>query len=313
METVGQVEGRSASRPDPSDIPRGDWVERYMPALFRPYARLARLDRPIGTWLLLFPGWWGIALASVRWPDPGLLILFAVGAVVMRGAGCTLNDIADRHYDAQVARTRLRPLPSGAVTVHRAVLFLVLQLAAGAAVLLSLNRTSIMLGFAVLGLIGTYPFMKRITYWPQVFLGLNFNWGALLGWTAVTGALALAPVLLYLGGVFWTIGYDTIYAHQDKEDDVRIGVKSSAIALGSRTCPWLFAFYIAALLLWATAGLATGLGAPYWIGLAAVTLQLAWQAARVRIDNPADCLAKFRSNRTVGWLMLAGIIAGHFI
>ena len=313
METVRQVDGRPASRPDPSDIRRGDWVERYLPALFRPYARLARLDRPIGTWLLLFPGWWGIALASPRWPDPVLLILFAVGAVVMRGAGCTLNDIADRHYDAQVARTRLRPLPSGAVTVHRAVLFLVLQLAAGAAVLLSLNRTSIMLGFAVLGLIGTYPFMKRITYWPQVFLGLNFNWGALLGWTAVTGALALAPVLLYLGGVFWTIGYDTIYAHQDKEDDVRIGVKSSAIALGSRTCPWLFAFYIAALLLWATAGLATGLGAPYLIGVAAATLQLAWQAARVRIDNPADCLAKFRSNRTVGWLMLAGIIAGHFI
>src|SRR5262249_40202876 len=147
----------------------GDWVERYLPARIRPYARLARLDRPIGTWLLLFPGWWGIALASTPWPDSKLLLLFAVGAVAMRGAGCTLNDIADRHYDAQVARTRLRPLPSGAVTVHQAILFLMLQLAVGAAVLLSLNRMSVMLGLAVLGLIGTYPFMKRITYWPQVF------------------------------------------------------------------------------------------------------------------------------------------------
>ena len=161
----------------------------------------------------------------------------------MRGAGCTLNDIADRDYDARVARTRLRPLPSGRITVARAGAFLLVQLAVGAAVLFILNRLSILLGLAVLGLIGTYPFMKRITYWPQLFLGLNFNWGALLGWTAVTGSLGWPAVLLYLGGVFWTLGYDTIYAHQDKEDDVRIGVKSSALALGSRTRPFLFAFY----------------------------------------------------------------------
>ena len=308
METVRQLD----ARPNPSDIPLADWVERYLPARLRPYARLARFDRPIGTWLLLFPAWWGIALASVRWPDPKLLLLFAVGAVMMRGAGCTLNDIADRHYDAQVARTRLRPLPSGAVTVRQALLFLTLQLAAGAAVLITLNRASIMLGLAVLGLIGTYPFMKRITYWPQVFLGLNFNWGALLGWTAVTGSLAWPPVLLYLGGVFWTIGYDTIYAHQDKEDVVRIGVKSSAIALDSRTRPWLFGFYIVAVLLWAGAGLAAGLGILFWAGLAGAALQLVWQAARVAIDDPSDCLAKFRSNRGVGWLMLAGIVGGHF-
>src|SRR5215469_348452 len=236
----GWDEGQAAAGSDPSDIRQSDWVERWLPARSRPYARLARLDRPIGTWLLLFPGWWGIALASERWPDPMLLLLFAIGAVSMRGAGCTLNDLADRHYDGQVARTRLRPLPSGAVSVRRAIVFLVLQLALGATVLLSLNWPTVLLGCAVLGLIGTYPFMKRITYWPQVFLGLNFNWGALLGWTAVTGALAPPPLLLYVGGVFWTIGYDTIYAHQDKEDDVRIGVKSSAIALGERTRPWLF-------------------------------------------------------------------------
>ena len=312
METVRQLEGKPASHSDPSDIRHGDWVEHYLPARARPYARLARLDRPIGTWLLLFPGWWGIAIASPRWPDPVLLMLFAVGAVAMRGAGCTLNDIADRHYDALVARTRLRPLPSGAVTVRRAILFLVLQLATGAAVLFTLNRTSVLLGIAVLGLIGTYPFMKRVTYWPQLFLGLNFNWGALLGWTAVAGTLAGPSVLLYLGGVFWTIGYDTIYAHQDKEDDLRIGVKSSAIALGPHTRPWLFAFYAVALSSWAATGFAAGLGILFWVGFAGSALQLAWQAARVAVDDPADCLAKFRSNRVVGWLMLGGIVAGHF-
>jgi 4-hydroxybenzoate polyprenyltransferase len=305
-------EGGQAAGADPSDIHHGDWVERLLPMRLRPYARLARLDRPIGTWLLLFPGWWGIALASQRWPDPLLLVLFAIGAVAMRGAGCTLNDIADREYDGQVARTRRRPLPSGAVSVPRAVVFLLLQLTIGAAVLFSLNRITILLGAGVLVLIGTYPFMKRITHWPQVFLGLNFNWGALIGWTAVTGALGWPPLLLYVGGVFWTLGYDTIYAHQDKEDDIRIGVKSSAIALGVHTRPWLFAFYGAAVLLWWAAGHAAGLGAMFWIGLAAAALQLAWQAARVTTEDAADCLRKFRSNRAVGWLMLAGIVAGHF-
>jgi 4-hydroxybenzoate polyprenyltransferase len=307
-----ESERRPAGGADPSDIDQGDWVERRLPARLRPYARLARLDRPIGTWLLLFPGWWGIALASQRWPDPILLLLFVIGAVVMRGAGCTLNDIADRDYDGKVARTRLRPLPSGAVSVPRAVIFLLLQLTIGAAVLFSLNRITVLLGAAVLVLIGTYPFMKRITHWPQVFLGLNFNWGALIGWTAVTGALAWPPLLLYVGGVFWTLAYDTIYAHQDKEDDIRIGVKSSAIALGAHTRPWLFAFYGAAVLLWLAGGHAAGLGAMYWVGLTAVAAQLAWQAARVATEDPADCLRKFRSNRAVGWLMLGGIVAGHF-
>jgi 4-hydroxybenzoate polyprenyltransferase len=305
-------EGEAAICPDPSDIRQDDWVERRLPACLRPYARLARLDRPIGTWLLLFPGWWGIALASPHWPDPVLLLLFAIGAVAMRGAGCTLNDIADRNYDAQVARTRLRPLPSGAVSVRQAVIFLLLQLTIGAAVLFSLNRVTILLGAAVLTLIGTYPFMKRVTYWPQVFLGLNFNWGALIGWTAVTGALSWPSLLLYVGGVSWTLGYDTIYAHQDKEDDIRIGVKSSAIALGAHTRPWLFAFYGAAVLLWSVAGHVAGLGSIFWASLAATAGQLAWQAARVATDDPADCLRKFRSNRAVGWSMLAGIAAGHF-
>jgi 4-hydroxybenzoate polyprenyltransferase len=297
---------------DPADIRAGDWVERWLPATTQPYARLARLDRPIGTWLLLFPGWWGIALAAPRWPDLGLLLLFALGAAVMRGAGCTLNDIADRHYDGKVARTRTRPLPSGRVSVKQALMFMAAQLAIGAAVLFALNRASVLLGLAVIGLIATYPYMKRVTYWPQVFLGLNFNWGALIGWTAVTGTLSWTPVLLYLGGIFWTIGYDTIYAHQDKEDDRLIGVKSSALALGQRTRPLLVAFYGAAVLLWAAAACFAELGALFWVGLALAALHLIWQAATVNIDDPADCLAKFGSNRAIGWLLLAGIVAGHF-
>src|SRR6266851_1400221 len=234
----------TAAVPDASDIHPGDWVGHWVPGWAEPYARLARLDRPIGTWLLLFPGWWGIALASPRWPDPVLLALFALGAVVMRGAGCTLNDIADREFDGKVARTRMRPLPSGRVTVPQTALFMAGQLAVGAGVLFCLNRPSQLLGIAVLGLIASYPFMKRITWWPQLFLGLNFNWGALIGWTAVSGRLAWPPLLLYLGGILWTLGYDTIYAHQDKEDDARIGVKSAALALGPRTRPWLLAFYV---------------------------------------------------------------------
>jgi 4-hydroxybenzoate polyprenyltransferase len=296
-----------------TDIRSGDWAERFAPPALVPYIRLARLDRPIGTWLLLFPGWWAIALAAPRWPDWRLMALFGIGAVVMRGAGCTLNDIIDRDFDARVERTRTRPLPSGAVSLRHAVAFLALQLALGAAVLLSLDRLAIALGIAVLLLIGTYPLMKRVTYWPQFFLGLNFNWGALLGWAAATGSLALPALLLYGGGIAWTLGYDTIYAHQDKEDDVLIGVKSSALALGPRTRPWLFIFYAAATASWAAAGWVAGLGWPFWLALSLALLHFAWQAALVDLDDPADCLAKFRSNRMTGWLMLLGIVGAHVL
>ena len=294
-----------------TDIRTGDWAERHAPAALIPYIRLARLDRPIGTWLLLFPGWWAIALAAPGWPDWRLIALFGIGAMAMRGAGCTLNDIIDRDFDARVARTRTRPLPSGAVSVRQAILFMALQLAIGAAVLLSLDRLAILLGLAVLLLIGTYPLMKRVTYWPQFFLGLNFNWGALLGWAAATGRLELPALLLYLGGIAWTLGYDTIYAHQDKEDDVLIGVKSSALALGERTRPRLFAFYAAAAALWAATGAAAGMGWPFWLALALVLAQLYWQAAMVDTSDAADCLRKFRSNRWTGWLLLLGIVAAH--
>ena len=296
-----------------TDIRSGDWAERYAPAGLVPYIRLARLDRPIGTWLLLFPGWWAIALAAPHWPDWRLMALFGIGALTMRGAGCTLNDIIDRDFDAQVARTRVRPLPSGAVSVRQALVFMSLQLAVGAAVLACLDPLAIGLGCLVLLLIGTYPLMKRITYWPQFFLGLNFNWGALMGWAAATGRLDAPAFLLYAGGIAWTLGYDTIYAHQDKEDDVLVGVKSSALALGRRTRPWLCVFYAAALAGWAAAGAVAGMAWLFWVGLGLAGLQLAWQAALVDIDDPGDCLEKFRSNRWIGWLMLLACIAGHVV
>jgi 4-hydroxybenzoate polyprenyltransferase len=297
-----------------TDIRSGDWAERHAPRHLLPYIRLARLDRPIGTWLLLFPGWWAIALAAPPAADWWrLMALFGIGAVVMRGAGCTLNDIIDRDFDARVERTRSRPLPSGAITTAQALAFLALQLMLGAAILLSLDRLAILLGLLVLLLVATYPLMKRITYWPQFFLGLNFNWGALMGWAAATGSLGWPAVLLYIGGIAWTLGYDTIYAHQDREDDALIGVKSSALALGAATRPWLFVFYAIAVALWGAAGAAAGLGWPFWAGLSLVLVQLFRQAAFVDIDDPADCLARFRSNRWTGWLLLVGIIAAHVL
>jgi len=292
-----------------SDIAPG-LLDRLLPAPARPYARLARLDRPIGTWLLLLPGWWSIVLAAptsaaLRWD---LLGLFAVGAVAMRGAGCTVNDILDRDLDARVARTRSRPLPSGEVGLGQALAFLVLQLALGAAVLALLPATAILLGLAILVPIAVYPLMKRVTDWPQLALGLVFNWGALMGWAAATGGLALAPVLLYLGGIAWTLGYDTVYAHQDKADDAVVGVRSSALALGRHTRPFLWAMYALAVALIAAAGWRAGAGLPFALGVAVAALLLAEQAARVDLDDPADCLRRFRAHRFVGWAILAGLV-----
>ncbi len=294
-----------------SDIRRAHWAYRLAPTAVRPYLKLARVDRPIGTWLLLFPCWWGIGLALSQWqlwPDLRLLVLFAVGALVMRGAGCTYNDIVDRDIDAKVARTAERPIPSGQVSVKRAAGFLILQLLIGLAVLLQLNHFTIGLGVASLTLVFTYPFMKRITYWPQAWLGLTFNWGALMGWAAVTGGLTWPPLLLYGAGIAWTLGYDTIYAHQDKEDDALIGVKSTALKFGRATKPWLAGFYGLTLLLMLAAGLTAGLGWPFVVGVAGVALHFAWQVTALDIDDPASCLALFRSNRFVGWILLLGIV-----
>ncbi|MDF2763715.1 MAG: ubiA [Rhodospirillales bacterium] len=296
-----------------TDIRRGDWIDRFAPPALKPYLRLARLDRSIGTWLLLFPCWWGLALASPGWPDPALLLAFAVGALVMRGAGCTFNDIVDRDFDAQVERTRARPLPSGAVSLQGARIFLALQLAIGLAILLAFNRFTIALGIASLALVFTYPFMKRITWWPQAFLGLTFNWGALMGWSAATGGIGAPALLLYAGAVAWTVGYDTIYAHQDKEDDALIGVRSTARLFGESSRRWIALFYALALLGFGAAGAAAGLAWPYWIALAAAGLQLAWQVRGLNIHDPADCLMRFRSNRWIGWILFAGIVAAQLL
>jgi 4-hydroxybenzoate polyprenyltransferase len=306
---------KTAAATTASDIAVGHWLDRWTPPAARPYARLMRLDRPIGIWLLLFPCWWGAALAAPagRWPSPWLLFLFALGSLIMRGAGCTYNDIVDRDIDARVARTAQRPIPSGQVSTRQAVAFLALQLLIGFAILLTFNEFTIWLGVASLALVFAYPLMKRVTYWPQAFLGLTFNWGALMGWSAVTGALSAPALMLYAGGIAWTLHYDTIYAHQDKEDDALVGVKSTALRLGARTKSWLWGFSAAAILLFALAIGLAGLAWPAWLALAAVAAQLVRQIRAVDLDNPGDCLAKFRANRWIGWCLLAGIVAGQLL
>ena len=296
-----------------TDIRRGDWVDRLVPAPLRPYFRLARLDRPIGTWLLLFPCWWSIALAAPPGGGPSirLLVLFALGALVMRGAGCTINDMADRDFDRRVTRTASRPLASGAVSMRGALVFLALQLLIGLVILLQLSPLAIALGVASLALIVTYPFMKRVTYWPQAFLGLTFNWGALMGYAAAKDRLDAAPLLLYAAGIAWTLVYDTIYAHQDKEDDALIGIRSTALKFGAATRGWLVPFAIAMTLLLAAMIAAAGLGLFAWLALIGVAGHLAWQIATVDFDNPADCLAKFHSNRKLGWILLIGVVLGR--
>jgi len=296
------------------DMPVGGWVDRVLPERLLPYARLMRLDRPIGWWLLLWPTWWSTALAAdattAGWPNPILLVLFLIGAVAMRGAGCTYNDIVDREFDAKVARTAQRPIPAGAVSVFQAKVFLVLQALVGLAVLLSLNGFAIIVGLLSLPLVFAYPFMKRVTDWPQAWLGITFTYGALVGWAAVRGDLDWAPVALYVGCWFWTLHYDTIYAHQDKEDDLIVGVKSSALALGQRTRPALILFVTIFMACVAWAGWLADL---HWLFFALLTLpagHLLWQAVTVDINDGADCLAKFKANRHTGWLLFLAIIVG---
>lgn len=293
------------------DIPAESWVDRWMPGWSQPYLRLGRFDRPIGTWLLLIPCWWGQALATDGWPDPLLMVLFVIGSLAMRAAGCTVNDLADRDIDRKVARTRTRPLASGALSVKQALLFLAAMCTIGLAVLLTLNPYSWALGAGVVGLIVLYPFMKRITYWPQFVLGVTFNWGILIGYAAIAGQLHLPALVLYAASIAWTLGYDTIYAHQDREDDLKVGVKSSALALGRHTRTALFGFYALTLLGIAAAGWLAGLAWPFWAVLAIGAVQLCWQAARIDTDNPADCLATFKSNRDFGLIVLAALVAGQ--
>ncbi len=307
-----------------ADAPRGNWVDRFAPAGTRPYLRLSRADRPIGTWLLLLPCWWGLALGILQtgrhvWFDLWIVVGCAIGAVLMRGAGCTWNDISDRKIDAQVARTRSRPIPSGQVSVRAAVVWMVAQALLALLILLTFNLPAIVLGIVALVPVAIYPFAKRFTWWPQVFLGLAFNWGALLAYTAHTGALGWPAVVLYTGGIAWTLFYDTIYAHQDTTDDALIGVKSTARLFGDNSRSWLRYFMMGTVLLTGLAAIIVGLdrsilalvvalGGPWGMGW-----HLAWQLRAFDPDDGPGLLRLFRSNRDAGLILALFFAAAGFL
>jgi 4-hydroxybenzoate polyprenyltransferase len=294
----------------------GNWVDRWAPARSRPYLRLARFDRPIGAWLLLLPCWWSLGLAAVYARAPvniAQVILFFIGAFVMRGAGCTWNDIVDRDLDARVERTRSRPIPSGLVSPAAAAVFLVAQALVGLAVLLMFNRFAVEVGVASLAIVAVYPFMKRFTYWPQIGLGFAFSWGALMGWAATFGRLDVPAYALYAGSISWVIGYDTIYAHQDREDDALVGIKSTALLFGSRTRPLLAIFYALAVVLIAVAGWLAGARIVFVIGLAIFAGHLVWQVLRIEIADPALCLTLFKSNRDAGLILFGALLLDQLL
>jgi 4-hydroxybenzoate polyprenyltransferase len=292
-----------------ADAGRDNWVERLLPSIVQPYAQLMRMDRPIGWWLLLLPCWWGLFLAQVSQgvglPNLWFGFLFYAGAIVMRGAGCTLNDIVDRNYDGRVARTKGRPIPSGRVSVKQALVFLVVQCLLGLFILLQFNLFTIVLAMASLLIVAIYPFMKRITNWPQLVLGFAFNWGALVGWSAVQGSLSWPPVMIYLGGIFWTLAYDTIYAHQDREDDVLIGVKSTARHFGESTKGWLIGFFALALISIDAALWLAGASYVAHMGVGFAALHAGWQIKRLDTNSSALCLRLFKSNRDFGLIIAA--------
>ena len=303
-----------------ADAPPANWVDRFAPPWAAPYLRLSRADRPIGVWLLLLPCYVSLALAVAadRWTpgDLWLVAAFAIGAVLMRGAGCTWNDVTDRDIDGAVARTAGRPIPSGQVTTRQALVWGVLQALLAFGVLLTFNTFAIWVGVASLVFVAIYPFMKRYTWWPQVFLGLAFNWGALMGWAAHFGELGLPPILLFVSGVFWTLHYDTIYAHQDREDDAIIGVKSTARLFGDQTGEWLKMFAAAATVFAAMAVGKALLGWSLLVGLLACLafgLHLAWQLGRLDIDDGDRCLRLFRSNRDAGAILVIGLLLAGMV
>jgi 4-hydroxybenzoate polyprenyltransferase len=309
----------SLSSQAPADAVPSNWVEAA-PRRLRPWLQLMRLDRPIGSWLLFWPCVCGLALGAMAeersfldWRDFYYVALFGLGTIVMRGAGCAFNDIVDRKIDAQVARTRGRPIPSGAISVTAAAIFTVLLALLGLAILLQFNRFAVILGAASLLLVAAYPFMKRITWWPQAWLGLTFNWGALLGFAAQTGHIDLPDMLLYIGLFFWTLGYDTIYAHQDKEDDALIGVKSTARLLMQDSGKWILRFYAICFTLVLAAGFAEHAGWPFAFIMAAAGAHMIWQVRRLKIDDAANCLMLFRANSVTGGLMALSFAAATWL
>tara|TARA_B100001093_G_scaffold447158_1_gene451903 strand:+ start:165 stop:1085 length:921 start_codon:yes stop_codon:yes gene_type:complete len=300
-----------------SDIAKGDWIDQKLPSPVQPYLRLARVDRPIGIWLLAIPCWWGMGLACnlmnifPSWDAAVLALIFLIGATLMRSAGCTWNDILDRHIDSKVSRTASRPLASGAISVARAIIFMGLLLLVSASILVTLNEFTRILATSSLILVAIYPAMKRITFWPQAFLGITFNWGVLVGFAAITGTLMPATFVLYAAAFFWTLGYDTIYAHQDKEDDALIGVMSTALKFGSTSKAWISGFYILAMTCFVLTGLLADLGPTYFLLLAVPAGLLTIQVYSVNLDDPKSCLLHFRANTQIGCWILAALVIGQ--
>lgn len=320
--TQQETNPRPGTRPGPErrggatpDIPEKGWLVELCPPHVLPYIRLGRFDRLIGAWILVFPCWWSMVLGSPAlshgWDLLRLGLLFLAGAVIMRAAGCTINDIVDRDIDRQVARTRTRPIASGAVSVPQALVFLAVLLTVGFAILMTFNDFTIVLAASSLVLVVIYPFMKRITWIPQAWLGITMTFGCLLGYAAVRGTLHLEAFLLYAGAFFWTLGYDTIYAFADYEDDRRSGVKTLSIVLGRHAKPWFTAFYTIAVILFGAAGHVAGLGFGFWPALGVVYAFLLWQAWAVDLDDPADCMNKFRATRVFLVLLLLALLAGQ--
>ena len=321
-ERIRKVQDRPPRRADGgrgtvADASAETLIDRLTPASLLPYLRLARVDRPIGFWLLALPCFWSVTLAyrgtGAAYPDPWILLLFAIGAIVMRAAGCTYNDIVDRKIDARVARTRSRPLPSGQVTPSQAAIFMGVLSLIGLAVLLSFNGFTILLGLAVIPIVALYPLVKRVSYWPQAVLGLAFSWGALMGYAAVQGRLDWSAIVLYAGAVSWTIGYDTIYAHQDREDDALLGLKSTALKFGRATKAWLAVLYGLAFIAITAAGIAAKAETVFLLGMIVAGAQLIWQVATLDIDDAENCLERFRSNRDFGLIVFAALVLDTFL
>ena len=303
----------NSTAPDLNDIAAGDWVDRWLPRAWRPYARLCRLDRPIGTWLTLLPCLAALVQAADGLPTLARLIIFSMGALLMRGVGCTVNDMCDRDFDQHVERTRFRPLTSGQLGMRHAVVFLLAQLAVCALLLFLINPMSRLLAVALVPLVFLYPLCKRFTYWPQAVLGVAFNWGMLMAWSDTRDVVPLAAIAMWLGSVLWQIGYDTIYAYVDMRDDARLGLHSTALKFRDNGKIWVSGFYVATVILWTWGGWAMGLSADYYLGMLAVALHLGWQAWRFDIQKPDRNFGLFRANLWTGVLLLAASLGGKLL
>ncbi len=298
------------NRPDLSDIHLDGWVDRRLPSAWRPYAKLARLDRPVGIWLTLFPCWAALIQASHGFPDIRRLAIFSLGALLMRSAGSTVNDIADREFDGNVERTRFRPLASGQIGLSQAIAFLALELALAASLLLFLNPHTRLIAICVLPLVFIYPLCKRVTHWPQAVLGAAFNWGMLMAWAEVAGRIPAGAVLMWAGTIAWQIGYDTVYAYVDVQDDARLGLKSTAILFGHRGKAWIGLFYALTVGAWSIGGWLLGMSMPYAIGMIVIAAHLAWQIWCLDLSRPEVNFRLFLSNVLTGVLLACGAFIG---